>query len=207
MTIDSGWIMRDFFLVALVAYLLGSIPFGYLLYRCRAGQDIRMTGSGNIGATNVFRAAGWVTAAATFALDAGKGYAAVVIAAQISHGSDWSLALASVFVLVGHCFPVFLNFRGGKGVATALGAFLGVSPAATFICAVFFALDVAMFGYVSLASILAAAVFPVLLLILGGYSVPILVAAFASSFLIILRHRGNIHRLRAGLEPNVFRRR
>jgi glycerol-3-phosphate acyltransferase PlsY len=192
-------------LAAATAYLLGSVPFGYLLYRASVGKDIRTTGSGNIGATNVFRAAGWLPAAATFVLDVGKGFAAGLIARWLGGGAS-AVSLAIVFVTVGHCFPVFLNFRGGKGVATAFGAFLAVSPLAALICACFFALDLAMFGYVSLASILAAAVFPVVLLIMGGYPQPVLIAAFAAAALIIVRHRGNIHRLRTGSEPSVYRR-
>jgi glycerol-3-phosphate acyltransferase PlsY len=193
-------------LAATAAYLLGSIPFGYLFYWFRAGKDIRATGSGNIGATNVFRAAGWLPALATFALDVGKGYAAIVLARRLGESSDEIAAVAIVFVLIGHCFPVFIHFRGGKGVATGLGTFLAVSPVATLICVCFFALHVAMFGYVSLASILAVAVFPALLLMMGGYSPPVLIAAFAAAILIVLRHRGNIHRLRTGSEPSVFGR-
>ena len=199
--------MWNAFLAALTAYLLGSIPFGYLLYRVRAGGDIRLTGSGNIGATNVLRAAGWLTAAATFALDVGKGYAAVLLAHRMSEGSAQAAAIAIVFVLLGHCFPIFLRFRGGKGVATGFGAFLAVSPAATLICAGFFALDVVMFRYISLASILAGAVFPFVLLILGGYPLPLLAAAFAAAGLIVARHRGNIHRLRSGTELRIGGRR
>ena len=199
--------MLDILLATATAYLLGSVPSGYLLYKLRSGQDIRSTGSGNIGATNVLRAAGWATGAVTFALDAGKGAAAVLLAARLSDGSTHAGAMAIVCVLAGHCFPVFLKFRGGKGVATGAGAFFAVSPTATLICAGFFALDVILFGYISLASILAAAVFPVVLLILGGTPPPLLAASVAASLLIIARHHSNIQRLRRGTEPRVLGRR
>ena len=110
--------MWNLFFAAIVAYLLGSIPFGYLLHRLRVGKDIRTTGSGNIGATNVLRAAGFLLAAATLLLDAGKGYAAVFFADRMSADSSQAVALAIVLVMAGHCFPIFLNFRGGKGAAT-----------------------------------------------------------------------------------------
>lgn len=198
--------MWNVFLAATVAYLLGSIPFGYLLYRLRSGQDIRTTGSGNIGATNVFRAAGFLPAAATLLLDAGKGYAAVFLAERMTADSSQAVAVAIVLVLVGHCFPIFLNFRGGKGVATGLGAFAVISPYATLMCTIYFAIDMAMFGYVSLASVLAAAIFPFVLLLLGGYPFPILIAAFAAAGLIVFRHRENIQRLKAGTELPLFGR-
>ena len=199
--------MGDIFLSALVAYLLGSIPFGYLLYRLRAGRDIRTTGSGNIGATNVFRAAGWLAAAATFALDAGKGYAAVLLAQRMSADSAPAVAIAILFVLAGHCFPVFLNFRGGKGVATGLGAFLAISPLAVLICIALFAVILALGRYVSLASMVASGAFPLVLAARGERSLPILMASIAGAGLIIIRHRGNMHRLRSGTELPVAGRR
>jgi len=192
--------------IGLMAYLLGSIPFGYLLYRLRAGQDIRSTGSGNIGATNVLRAAGRGAAAATFALDGAKGYVAVLLAHRMAPDSAAVTALAIASVLVGHCFPVFLRFRGGKGVATGMGAFLAISPEAVLITMLLFAAVLGLRGYVSLASILASGTFPAVLAAGGERSGPILLASFAAAGLIIARHRGNIHRLRRGTEP-TFRTR
>ena len=193
-------------LAALSAYLLGSIPFGYLLYRFRQGKDIRSTGSGNIGATNVFRAAGFPAAAVTFLLDAGKGYAAVVIAGQATGGSAIAMAFAVALVMVGHCFPVFLSFRGGKAVATGLGAFLAISPGAVVICMILFTVVLAARRYVSLASIIAAGLFPFVLALGGKAPTPILIASFAGAGLIIIRHRDNIQRLKAGTESALFGR-
>jgi glycerol-3-phosphate acyltransferase PlsY len=193
-------------LSAVVAYLLGSIPFGYLLYRLRQGEDIRATGSGNIGATNVFRAAGFLTAAATLLLDAAKGWLAVSFASRMTAAAPVAIGLAAFFAVLGHCFPLFLKFRGGKGVATGLGAFLAISPASVLIAAVFFTTVLAVWRYVSLASIVAAGAIPFFLLLGGENSLPLLVAAFAGAGLIIARHRANIHRLRTGTESPIFGR-
>ncbi|HWP85066.1 MAG TPA: glycerol-3-phosphate 1-O-acyltransferase PlsY [Terriglobia bacterium] len=195
--------MRNLLWAGAAGYLLGSIPFGYLLYRARGGGDIRRTGSGNIGATNVLRAAGWLPAAATLVLDAGKGYAAVWLAACGSANAPDAVAAAILAVMAGHCFPLFLRFRGGKGVATGFGAFLGIAPAAALTASIVFALVAAVTGYVSLASILAAAAFPVLLLGMGS-APPVLLAAFSAAGLIVLRHRENIRRLRQGTELRLF---
>jgi acyl phosphate:glycerol-3-phosphate acyltransferase len=199
--------MSKLLLLAVASYLLGSIPFGYLLYRLRAGQDIRTTGSGNIGATNVFRAAGLWAAAATFALDAGKGYAAVLFADRMSAHSAIAIAIAILCVLAGHCFPIFLKFSGGKGVATGLGAFSAISPVAVLICIVLFAAILVLWRYVSLASIVGSGAFPLVLAAGGERSAPLLIASLAASGLIIARHRGNIHRLRTGTELPIAARR
>jgi glycerol-3-phosphate acyltransferase PlsY len=192
-------------LSGLVGYILGSIPFGYLIYRWRQGKDIRNTGSGNIGATNVLRSAGPGAAAATLLLDAGKGWAAVTIASAISGGSPAAIGLGAFAVIAGHCFPLFLRFRGGKGVATGLGAFLAISPSAILICAAIFVLVAAIWRYTSLASMTAAAAFPFILLARGSASPPLLAAGFAGGALIIERHRANIHRLRTGTESRIGR--
>jgi glycerol-3-phosphate acyltransferase PlsY len=193
-------------LAALLAYLLGSIPFGYLLYRLRRNEDIRETGSGNIGATNVFRTAGFLPAAATLLLDAAKGYLAVVLAAEIEVSAS-AIGLAAVLAIVGHCYPVFLGFMGGKGVATGLGAFLAIAPFATLLCALLFVLVAATARYVSLASICAAAAFPLVMVARDTYAEPILAAAFAGAGLIIFRHRANMQKLRAGTESRISLRR
>ena len=194
-------------LSGLLAYLLGSISFGYLLYRLREGGDIRDTGSGNIGATNVFRAAGSAAAAATLLLDAAKGYLAVSLAAYFTANSQSAQGLAAFLVIVGHAFPIFLKFRGGKGVAPGLGAFLAIAPAAVLIAMVIFVLVAIAWRYVSLASITAAAAFPFILAAGGNVSPALLAAALLGAGLIIARHHSNIHRLRMGTEsPIVLRR-
>ena len=199
--------MWNLFFTAIVAYLLGSIPFGYLLHRLRVGKDIRTTGSGNIGATNVLRAAGFLLAAATLLLDAGKGYAAVFFADRMSADSSQAVALAIVLVMAGHCFPIFLNFRGGKGAATGMGSFFAVSPIAALVCVLLFAVILAVRHYVSLASMATAGAFPFVLAASGERSLPILIASLVGAGLIIARHRDNILRLRNGTESPIWGRR
>jgi glycerol-3-phosphate acyltransferase PlsY len=199
--------MQDIFISAFAAYLLGSIPFGYLLYHFRAGEDIRTTGSGNIGATNVLRAAGWLDALFTFLLDAGKGYAAVLLAYRIASGWGAAVAAAILFVLAGHCYPVFLKFRGGKGVATGMGAFLAISPLAVLICVFLFTATLALGRYVSLASMVATAASPLALAASGVLYPPLLIASVGGTGLIIFRHRDNIRRLRRGTELRFVGRR
>src|SRR6185503_18167039 len=144
--------------VVIVAYLIGSIPFGYLIVRGKIGADIRQTGSGGTGATNVSRRAGKVAGVLTLVLDALKGSAAVLIA-ELTH-SDWIIAAAAIAVLVGHIFPVWLGFRGGKGVATGAGVFLMLAPVALLCAGVLFLAIVFFTRYVSLGSIVAAATIP-----------------------------------------------
>ena len=213
-------------IVAVVSYLLGSIPFGYLLVRLFRGEDVRQTGSGNIGATNVARTGSKGLAIATLLLDALKGYVAVVFAfrtaahidvrvsdtmsaslkALDAHASYRLAALAALFAILGHMFPIWLRFKGGKGVATALGAFLALAPTAVLVSLVVFVAAVALTRYVSLGSILAAAVFPVAAWWLSPFvrATTTMVLLGASSLLIIIRHKDNIRRLVAGTE-NRFR--
>lgn len=198
--------MWNVLFTAVAAYLFGSIPFGYLLYRLQAGQDIRATGSGNIGATNVFRAGGLLAALATLLLDAGKGYAAVFLAGRLTADFAPALGMAALLVMAGHCFPVFLKFRGGKGVATGLGAFLAISPTAVLLCVLLFAATLTFRRYVSLASMVAAVAFPLVLRMLGERSLPLLIASVAGAGLILARHRDNIHRLHKGTESSLWRR-
>jgi acyl phosphate:glycerol-3-phosphate acyltransferase len=191
-------------LVVLLAYLLGSIPFGYLLVRARSGKDIRAMGSGNIGATNVARTSGWTIGVATLALDAAKGFFAVWLMGRLSTNIRFMM-LAALAAIAGHIFPVWLRFSGGKGVATAAGAFLAICwPAVVAAVAVF--LIVALFWrYVSLASVSAAASLPLLVYILyaPGHAPPVTVSAgtLLAAALIILKHKENIRRLMAGTEP------
>jgi glycerol-3-phosphate acyltransferase PlsY len=194
-------------LVVLGAYLLGAIPFGYLIYRARSGRDIRAEGSGNIGATNVMRRAGPVAGIATLLLDAAKGYVAVWLAARLSGGAPWVIAAAAVAALLGHTFPVYLRFRGGKGVATALGVFAALAPRSILLAVVVFAITLAAFRYVSLSSIVASAAFPVLALLLDSPQRPVVLGAFACSALIIVKHSSNIRRLLAGTEDRLRLRR
>ena len=199
-----------YFVIAAVAYLLGSIPFGLILVRAARGEDVRLTGSGNIGATNVARAGGARLGIATLILDALKGYLAVALAIAASHrynGLDLGLAaaLAALFAILGHVFPVWLRFRGGKGVATAVGAFVGLAPRAVLVVLAIFILVVLISRYVSLGSIVASAVFPVLAYFLyrETSSVTDLAVMLAASWLIILKHKANIKRLLNGTENRL----
>ena len=190
-------------LIIAEAYLLGSIPFGYLLYRLHQGGDVRSFGSGNIGATNVLRGAGFAAGAATLLLDGVKGFAAVKLAGILSDRDPKWMGVAAVVVILGHMFPVFLKLRGGKGVATSCGAFLFIAPLPVFYAAGIFAVVAALTRYVSLASILAVVGFPLVLYSAGDASIYAVAAAVISAILIVLRHHSNIQRLIAGEERRV----
>ena len=191
--------------ISLAAYLLGSIPFGVILTRLFGGGDVRKMGSGNIGATNVARAAGPIAGILTLILDFGKGVAAVWIAERLANQSAFWMMLAGIAVLVGHCFPVWLNFRGGKGVATAAGVFLVLCPAALLGAVVVFLLVVTFWRYVSLGSISAAAAMPLLTYFLWAphHAPPVVVSVgtLLAAILIISKHDPNIQRLVQGEEP------
>jgi glycerol-3-phosphate acyltransferase PlsY len=196
-------------LILIAAYLLGSIPFGYLVVRALAGADVRETGSGGTGATNVSRRAGKLAGIVTLVLDALKGALAVILARMFltgDFGVNWWVAACVVLAIAGHCFPVWLGFRGGKGVATGVGAFLALSPLVVACAGVVFILIVLATRYVSLGSITAAAVLPLSVWILGGYIKPaesfkpLLASAFAGAVIIIFMHRANIGRLLSGTE-------
>jgi glycerol-3-phosphate acyltransferase PlsY len=196
------------FLLAVAAFLLGSIPTGYLLVRLFRHQDIRAVGSGNIGATNVLRAGGKGLGAATFLLDVLKGCAAVWLGMWLAANfAPWAVprnfeAVGAVFAVLGHMFTPWLRFRGGKGVATGFGVFLVAAPAAALAAIALFALIFAITRYVSVASILATASFPVFAWFLnhGGQPPLFFVAQVLVSLLIILKHHPNIRRLIAGTE-------
>lgn len=187
------------------AYLLGSIPFGYLLVRMTRGRDIRAAGSGNIGATNVSREAGLGLGLAVLALDAGKGVLAVWLLKWCTAGDVKWLGAAALAAVAGHCFPVWLRFRGGRGVATGAGAFAVLSWTAVAASLAVFVAVVVVWRYVSLGSILAAGALPLLLYFLyaPGFAPPLAVtlATIAAAAIIILKHSGNIRRLAAGTEP------
>jgi len=187
------------------AYVLGSIPFGLLLTRVFGGGDVRKSGSGNIGATNVARVAGPLPGILTLLLDAAKGAGAVWLAGRISNDSASWMMIAALAALLGHCFPIWLKFSGGKGVATAAGAFLVLCGAALLGSILLFLLIVFFWRYVSLASISAAAAMPLLIYLLWAphHAPPPLVTfgALAAAAIIIYKHDGNIQRLVEGEEP------
>ncbi len=190
------------------AYLLGSIPFGFLIVKLKSGADVRQTGSGGTGATNVTRKAGKSAGIITLILDALKGTAAVLVARWLTgeHGTSWVVAGAAVLAVVGHCFPVWLKFKAGKGVATGLGVFLAIVPWSVLAAAVVFLLIVWRTRFVSLGSVAAAAVVPLwtliqhLLISLVTDFAPILAALGAASAVIVAKHHENIQRLMAGTE-------
>lgn len=205
--------MSKLILTLAISYLLGSIPFGYLLVRIFRGEDVRLTGSGNIGATNVSRKSP-ALGALTLIFDAAKGFAAVELAAIYSHGEAMSnrpeliMAAAALFAIVGHMFPVWLKFRGGKGVATALGAFLRLAPMAVLVAVGIFIVTAALSRRISLASIVTAALFPTTVWALHVSRGPAALALIGSAaLLIIIRHYENILRLLSGEEPRFSMRR
>jgi glycerol-3-phosphate acyltransferase PlsY len=195
-------------LIIVAAYLLGSIPAGYLLIRIFRHQDIRSFGSGNIGATNVLRSGGKGLGAATFLLDMLKGSAAVCLGSLLgaylapsapAHNME---ALAALFAVLGHVFPVWLGFRGGKGVATGFGVFLVAAPAAALAAISVFAVVLILSRYVSLASILGAASFPFFAwwLVRGDRPAFYIAVQATVALLLIAKHHQNIRRLLAGTE-------
>ena len=190
--------------VIAMAYLIGSIPFAYLLTR-RRGIDLRRVGSGNVGASNVLRTTGVRAAVAAMLLDAPKGAVAVLLAERAAPGpvAPVAAALASV---AGHIYPVWLRFRGGKGVATAAGAFTVLAPAALAAASAVFILAVAVTRFISAGSILAAVTLAVVTLVTGS-PIPVVTGAAAAAALIVHRHRDNLARLAAGTERRVGERR
>ena len=183
-------------LTAAYSYLLGSIPFGYILVRAFRGQDVRQTGSGNIGATNVSRTSKGL-GVLTLMLDALKGLVAVAITRMIFPDQKTLLGAAALFAIVGHMFPVWLGFRGGKGVATGLGSFVALTPKTILVMVAIFVVIFLAFRYVSLASILTVALFPLLAWFLEPRreAPGILLCIAISSLLIVVKHRENIRRL------------
>ncbi|MGD0499022.1 MAG: glycerol-3-phosphate 1-O-acyltransferase PlsY [Bryobacteraceae bacterium] len=186
-----------------IAYLLGAIPFGYLLVKATTGADVRSAGSGNIGATNVLRTTGRAAGVATLLLDIAKGYLAVWIAGRLAeHGPLW-MSAAALAVMAGHAYPVFLRFKGGKAVASFVGAFLCLTPIALAATLLVFLAAVAWTRYISMGSIIAVSAFPLAVWLFLKPPLPILVASFVAGLFIIYRHRSNIRRLREGTE-HVF---
>ena len=192
-------------MIPIGAYLLGSIPFGVLFTRAFGGGDVRKSGSGNIGATNVARVAGPVPAILTLLFDIAKGALPVWLAGRVSNESATWMMIAALAALLGHCFPVWLKFRGGKGVATAAGAFLVLCPAALLGSVILFLVVLFFWRYVSLASIAAAAAMPLLIYFVWAphHAPPLIVTfgALAAAAVIIYKHDANIQRLVQGEEP------
>jgi len=199
--------MSKIILTLVTSYLLGSIPFGYLLVRIFRGEDVRHSGSGNIGATNVSRKSPTLGALTLF-LDAAKGFCAVQVASAYPgfSASDVRIhrlmAASALFAIIGHMFPIWLKFHGGKGVATALGAFLRLAPLAVLVAIAIFILTVLVFRRISLGSIVTAALFPTIVWFLNLTRDPLVLALIGiAGLLIIARHYQNILRLLSGEEP------
>jgi len=187
----------------LLAYFLGAIPFGYILVKWKTGGDVRGSGSGNIGATNVLRTTGRAAGVVTLLLDIAKGYVAVWAAGRLTGGDPLWMAAAAVVVMLGHAYPVFLAFRGGKAVASFVGAFLCLTPLALVAVLLVFVGVVAWTRHISMGSIVAAAVFPLAVWLIAVPILPVEAAAVIAAALIIYKHSNNIRRLQAGTE-SVF---
>lgn len=190
-------------LLLLFAYLIGGIPFGYLLVRWRNGTDVRTQGSGNIGATNVLRTTGKALGIFTLLLDIGKGAVAVWLMDLFTEGNPLWMSMAALAVILGHAFPVFLKFQGGKAVASFVGAFLYLAPGPLGAIIILFVAVLGVTKYVSLASMVGALLFPLACWLLVQPPPPILVAAIVGGAFIIWRHRANWNRLRAGNENTL----
>jgi len=192
-------------LLLVVAYFLGSIPFGLILVSLFGGQDVRQAGSGNIGAANVARVAGLLPGILTLVLDAAKGAFAVRLTGHFTGHSATAMMLAGISALLGHCYSVWLGFKGGKGVATALGVFAAICGPAALSAFGLFLLILGVWHYVSLGSISAAAAMPVLIYFLwpapGGPPSVVMFGTLFASALVIFKHRANLRRLIAGTEP------
>jgi glycerol-3-phosphate acyltransferase PlsY len=190
-------------IAVVVAYLIGGIPFGVIVVRLMTGDDVRASGSGNIGATNVLRTTGRLAGVVTLLLDGGKGFLAVWLAGWLTGGNMMWMSFAALAVLVGHAYSIFLRFTGGKAVASFVGAFAYLTPLPLLAVALLFIFLVAWTRYLSLGSVIAAALFPVACWMILHPDWPVLVAALGAAVLIVERHRGNIDRIRAG-EERVF---
>ncbi|MGD0437877.1 MAG: glycerol-3-phosphate 1-O-acyltransferase PlsY [Bryobacteraceae bacterium] len=190
--------------VLAVAYLVGGIPFGYLLVRAKTGQDVRSMGSGNIGATNVLRTTGRAIAVATLLLDIAKGFFAVWLAAKLTDQSELWMSASALAVMAGHAYPVYLKFHGGKAVASFIGAFLYLTPIPLVAALAVFVIVVAATRQVSMGSIVAAGSLPLAVWLILHPPAPVLAAALVAGVFIVYRHRANIARIHAGTE-HVFR--
>ena len=187
-----------------LAYFLGAIPFGYLLVKWKTGADVRASGSGNIGATNVLRTSGRAAGVATLLLDIGKGYLAVWLAGRLSEGNAWCMSAAALAVMAGHAYSVFLRFKGGKAVASFVGAFLCLTPLALAAVSIVFVGVVAWTHHISVGSIVGAITFPLAVWLILQPTFPVMAAAVLAAAFIVYKHRDNMRRLREGRE-HVFR--
>lgn len=188
----------------LVGYSLGSLPLGYLVASRLKGVDLRRAGSGNVGAANVYRTAGLTIALVVVALDVAKGVGSVVLASRLTTHT-LAPVMAGVGAVLGHIYPVWLRFHGGKGVATACGVFWALAPLATAMAATVFVGVVSLTRYVSLGSIVATATLPPLAWITGA-STAVVVASISIALVILARHRGNLARLQQGTERRLGQR-
>lgn len=185
-----------------VAYLLGSIPTAYLLVRLLLGDDIRRRGSGNVGGTNALRTAGWRIGVSVTLIDVFKGVAAVVLMRMYNPESRW-IAAAVLASVLGHCFPVWLGFRGGKGVATGFGAFLIIAPVSALAALALWFVVLLVSRWVALASMVASAAFPLLLKLIDRPDLPTLSVVSAAAIVIVLRHVSNVRRMLSGEEAKI----
>ncbi len=188
--------------IVALAYLAGSVPFAMVIVRLLTGKDIRKVGSGNIGATNATRAAGWPAGLLVLVLDVAKGAGPVLLMQAYDPAARW-VGAAAVAAVLGHCFPVWLRFRGGKGIATGFGAFLPIVPVPLALAAGVWIVVLALRRTVSLASVLAAASLPIWTAFTGSNAGPTVQATTAFAVLVILRHHRNIRRLAEGTEPRL----
>jgi len=191
-------------LAVVAAYLIGGIPFGLIIVKLMKGSDVREEGSGNIGATNVLRTTGPLAGILTLVLDAAKAFFAVWLADRLSGGSEFWMSAAALAVLLGHAYSIFLGFKGGKAVASFVGAFAYLAPVPLLAVALLFFFVLWWTRYLSLGSIVGAGLFPVACWMILHPGWPVLVAALGAAILIVDRHRGNIDRIRSG-EERVFR--
>jgi len=188
--------------VIAAAYLIGSLPFSFLVARAFGVTDVRRVGSGNVGATNVLRSAGKPAGALALGLDVAKGAFAVALAERLSPGHPWLGAVAATAAVVGHVYPVWLGLRGGKGVATGLGAFAVLEPVAALVALPVFGLTVATTRYASLGSVVGACTLSALALVFRGTDA-VALSAVAATALIVFRHRSNLHRILEGSERRL----
>jgi acyl phosphate:glycerol-3-phosphate acyltransferase len=185
-----------------LAYLLGSIPFALLLVKAAGGGDVREVGSGNVGATNATRAAGPLIGIAVAVLDVAKAVLAVILMGLVTASPEWRAA-AGLAAIIGHCFPVWLRFAGGKGIATAAGTFLVLAWLPALLAAGVFVIVVAVSRRVSVGSVVAVALFPVILSVVASPKPAVAICAVLACAVIIVRHSGNVRRLIAGTEPRL----
>ena len=200
--------MTIYIVISLIAYFIGSISFSVIFSRKFAGFDVREKGSGNAGTTNVLRAVGKKAAAITLVCDILKGVVAIgiaIIASKIWKEVDVEILkyLAGFFAILGHTFPIFFEFRGGKGVATALGVLITLNWKIGLICLVFGVILIALTKMVSVGSIMSAILFPVLIVFMGGIKFEAIIISILIAMLVVFNHRANIQRLKNGTENKL----